>query len=826
MPFTQTVKAQNTLKDTLMLNDENIKDIVKYGARDSTHYNVKDKKAYLYGNAYVEMGESKLTAGMIVLDFKNNEVEAVYILDSNRNQVEYPVFVEGGETMTCHRMRMNMNTEKVYIEELGIRQDELYFNMGEAKRYPNDEIHLRKGRLTTCDQEDPHYHFQLSKGVVIPEKRIVTGPMNLWISGIPTPLGLPFAFIPQQEDRTSGILFPEFVPVSQYGFGIQNLGYFIPINDRLQTSVYVNLYSRGSWGLRNDLDYSKKYGYTGRVSMGFQQFNNGFPDYGKNNKVTLTWAHQQQAKSNPYWNFNSNVNFISDNKTKNNLDPINPQYFNNSFNSDVNVMRLFPGKPLTIGAKISMRQNAIAQNVSLISPIVNVNLTRVFPFQSLIKTPKTELGKSIQRIGLTYNLETQNKATFGDSLLSNFDYQGMGSQFFNGVSQGIGLQTTMGLLKGRIKITPNFSYGSKINFQQISKSYNPLTNGTQVDTMQKTKNSNEINFSMNATTVVYAYYKFIGKKKPILRHIMTPSIGYRYVPLLNELVSVQAGVNQATIQYSPWERSIYTVGNTRASSFLNFGINNSAELKIKSDKDTVTGYRKIRIIDQFSINGNYDFLKDSMPLSNLLFNLRMSPFSALNFVSSAEFSPYAWDSTGKIHKEFAYGNGQGLGRFLGVSLNTTFTLSTKKSKDIIAEKQDGLKTQWDADYNYFYLHPEQAIYFDIPWKVNVSHVFSMNANTLITATNPNPYTLIQTIALSGDLTFTKRWNLASNVNFDVNSQKITNMNLTLSRNMHCWALRFYWTPIGMNKSFLLSIQNTSSLFKDAKIELRKPPSFF
>jgi hypothetical protein len=159
-------------------------------------------------------------------------------------------------------------------------------------------------------------------------------------------------------------------------------------------------------------------------------------------------------------------------------------------------------------------------------------------------------------------------------------------------------------------------------------------------------------------------------------------------------------------------------------------------------------------------------------------------------------------------------------------LNTTFTLSTKKSKDIIAEKQDGLKTQWDADYNYFYLHPEQAIYFDIPWKVNVSHVFSMNANTLITATNPNPYTLIQTIALSGDLTFTKRWNLASNVNFDVNSQKISNMNLTLSRNMHCWALRFYWTPIGMNKSFLLSIQNTSSLFKDAKIELRKPPSFF
>jgi hypothetical protein len=32
-------------------------------------------------------------------------------------------------------------------------------------------------------------------------------------------------------------------------------------------------------------------------------------------------------------------------------------------------------------------------------------------------------------------------------------------------------------------------------------------------------------------------------------------------------------------------------------------------------------------------------------------------------------------------------------------------------------------------------------------------------------------------------------------------------------------------PIGGNKSFLLSIRNTSSIFKDAKIEFRKPPGF-
>jgi hypothetical protein len=127
----------------------------------------------------------------------------------------------------------------------------------------------------------------LARGVIVPDERIVTGPMNLWLNGIPTPFGLPFAIIPtKKRERTHGLLFPEFIPLSNYGFGFQNLGYYIPINDQLQTSVYANLYSRGSWGLRNDLDYAKKYGYSGRLSLGFQQFRSGFPQNSNQNKVS------------------------------------------------------------------------------------------------------------------------------------------------------------------------------------------------------------------------------------------------------------------------------------------------------------------------------------------------------------------------------------------------------------------------------------------------------------------------------------------------------------------------------------------------------------
>ena len=78
---------------------------------------------------------------------------------------------------------------------------------------------------------------------------------------------------------------------------------------------------------------------------------------------------------------------------------------------------------------------------------------------------------------------------------------------------------------------------------------------------------------------------------------------------------------------------------------------------------------------------------------------------------------------------------------------------------------------------------------------------------------------------NGDISFTKRWKLASTINLDLEDVGVTNARFSLSRNMHCWSLAFHWTPIGGNKSFLFSIRSTSSLFKDAKIDIRKPPAF-
>ena len=811
-------------RDTLVLNDDSFDQIVTYSARDSIYNDVKRKQVHLYGDASVKTEDISMKAGYILIDLEKNEMEARYAYDADSNRVEFPVFTDGAQEVKAATVRYNFDTEKGYIQELAIKQDELFLYMGVAKRQPNEEIHFKEGRFTTCDLEEPHYHFQLSRAIMIPEERIVTGPMNLWIAGVPTPFGLPFSVIPQQKERTHGILFPEMVPQSVYGFGVQNLGYYFPINQNLQTSAYINLYSRGSWGVRDVLDYSKRYGFSGSLDVGFQQFRSGFPSKDANNKLSITWNHRKLPKSNPYWDFNSNVNFISDNKSKNNLDPLNSQYFNNSFNSDINLNRNFPGKPITTGLKISVRQNSQTKNVGLTSPQFNLNVSRVFPFKNVVRGTKG-WQQAISRIGVTYAFEGVNRASFRDSLLQNFNAPAISNNFMNGFQQAMSIQTSAALFKNTVKINPSINYSTKLNFQQIQKSYDPLTNKTITDTISKTGVAHELSINIQATTMLYSYYKFVGKKKPLLRHIATPSVGFRYVPQLNTLITDSVGVNQNPVTYSPFERSIYQSGASKAAGMITFGVNNTFELKRMSAKDTVTGFSKTRIIDMFSVNGSYDLMKDSMKLSDIDMNLRISPFEWINFVANSSFSPYAYDSTGKTLGNYALSNGQSLGRMMRTGLTTTLTITSKESRKKIEDNKQNVIENWNSDLNYYALHPEWIMDFTIPWKVSLSHVYSINTNTAISALQPDKYTQIQTLVVNGDISFTKRWKIGGNINFDVKDPRITNARITLSRSLHCWAMSFFWTPIGGNKSFLFSIRNTSSLLNAAKIEIRRPPVF-
>ncbi|MFA5574182.1 MAG: putative LPS assembly protein LptD [Brumimicrobium sp.] len=801
--------------------------LVIYSCRDSIVADMKTNNISMYGEAMVEYDGIKLTADLIEMDTDKKEVYAIYTLDEEGNRVGIPKFEDGSESFTAASIRYNFDTEQGYIEELRMQQDEMHLHMGIAKRHNNEQVHFTGGKFTTCDLDEPHFHFHLTKAVMVPNKRIATGPMNLWVQGIPTPLGLPFSVIPTQEQEENGLLFPMITPVSQWGFGFQDLGYYFPIkkSDKVQTTFYGSLYSRGTFEIRNQTDYKSIYKYSGNVNLAFSSFRMPFPaDSIRQQKIVIQWSHQQEAKANPYWRFNSSVNFQSDNSGKTNLDPLSQQYYQNNFNSDINLIRSFPGKPITIGLKMGLKQNSASQRMDADLPTLNVNVNRFFPFKALRKN-KIGKEKFYEKIGVTYSMEAKNRTLFGDSLLEQKRYDLIGKQFQNGMRHQMTLSYPLQMFKNTLTLNTTANYNMRMNFQSIQKVYDPTSGMIVNDSLTNFGFSHDAAFQMELSTNLYTYYDFVGNNQMKMRHVLTPRVSMRFQPNMSAYIYDYLGPDNQEVYYSPYEESLYREGVGREVGLISYSFNNTFELKHRNRRDT-TGqeeFAKTRIIDAFSISGNYDIFKDSLKFSDIQFQLRLTPVRGLSIVSSARLSPYGWDENNQNINIYAGKNGQGAGRITNTNISTTYTFTASENQEKVERNRELMGDFWGADFQYYAMNPHEIIDFDIPWKINLTHTYFASINT-----NPNAdrkYNHNQNIMLSGDVSFTQRWKLGLNASYDIQQKALTQTRLSLTRDMHCWQLSFYWTPVGGQQSFLVRFNATSNLFQSAKLELRKPPEF-
>lgn len=802
---------------------------VVYSCRDSIYADMKNNKISLFGEAKVVYDGITMTADLIEFDTEKKEVYCIYTLNEEGERVGIPKFEEGTESFTAATIRYNFDTKKGFIEELKTNQEELYLHMGTAKRQANEHVHFVQGKITTCDLDEPHFHFNLSRAVMVPEERIATGPMNLWVKGVPTPIGLPFSSLPMRgESETGGLLFPQIVPVSQFGMGVQDLGYYFPIqaSDMVQTTFYGSIYSQGTFEVRNLTDYKKRYKFSGNSNIAYSSFRRPFPaDSIRTSKAVVQWTHQQEQRANPYWRFNSRVNFQSDNNGQTNLDPLNDQFFQNSFNSDINIARSFPGKPITMGMKAALRQNSASGNMDLDLPSFTMNANRFFPFKALRRNAVGS-EKWYEKIGVTYGMEARNRALFKDVWLDSGRYDLIQQSFQNGISQNARLITAIPLFNKTITLSPNVAYNHRTNFQQVRRGFDPETNTNFVDTLRQAGFSQDLNFSVDLSTNLYAYYRFAWDKDLKMRHVITPTISFRAAPNLSSFITDNVGPQGQEISYSPFENSLYREPNGRQVGAFRYNVNNTFEIKRKARRDTLEEFERVRIVDAFTISGDHDIYRDSLQWSNVKLAARVTPLRGFSIVAGADFSMYGWDeTTGQTIRDFAWVNNQGWGRFTQVNFSTNYTFASKESQDKVNENQQDFNSHWEADFQYFAMRPHEIIDFDIPWKINVAYNLFYNLNNNPALYAEEKYRETQNLTVSGDVSMTKRWKLAVSSNYDVTSSQLTQTRISVNRDMHCWQLGFFWTPVSGQRSFLVRFNATSNLFQAAKVELRKPPEF-
>lgn len=800
-----------------------------YSAKDSISADIKGKKLYLYNDAKISYGTTTLTANYMVVDLDKKEVYATYTTDSLGNRLGEPVFVDGAEEVKAAALRFNFESKRALIEETRIQQDESFLFMQTAKRQANEELHFCNGRFSTCDLDEPHFHFNLTEAVLVPNERIVAGPSNLWVNGVPTPLVLPFAYFPTKNESKTGLMFPEIIPASVNGFGLQNLGYYFPVNDKLNTTFYATVFSRGSFGFANDSEYNIRYRFNGAARFEYMNLSRGFPDTTRAQKIVLRWNHNQDPKANPYWRFMGNVNFMSDNNPQATLNPQDQNVFNNAVQSNITLNRNFPNKPYTLGMRMGLNQNSGTGNMFVDLPTVNFNMSRVQPFKAFRSKDAIGPERWYEKIGFTYSGEMKNQANFADSLLKGDNISLLPDRFLNGMNHQFNLTSNLQMFGGNLNIVPNVSYNTFMNFQSIQPNWDNATQAMVNDSLSGFFLGQNMNIRVNATSTIYSMFQLIGAKNVRFRNVTRPSLGYSFIPVLNKVNTVFNSSAQPQ-RYTNHDQSLYRSASTNDQSLINFGLTHVTDMKMPSKRDS-TGFKKINIIEGFSLNGSYDMLRDSFKLSDLNMQIRIKPMEFWNIVGGGNFSLYDWvDSTQRSVNSFAFNreSGRELGRFTTFNLASTFTFSSKEGQKIISETDQLLKENWNQDFNYYMLRPYEVMDFRIPWRINLSYNLDWRRNTNINPQieNPERSFIIQTITYQADLTLTPRWMISSRGTFDAKQKKFSTVSVDVHRNLHCWNLSFFWVPVGFNKSFMVRIAANASMLKDVKYEFRRPPAFF
>jgi len=774
-----------------------IKSKVKYTANDSMRFDVKNQKMYLFGNAEVIYENLNLKAGYIELNMKDNSVFAEGRKDSSGKMIELPKFKQGDQTFSSKKMTYNFHTKKGKIIEVDTKEGEGYVHGETIKKDTNAAYYIKNGRYTTCDNPDPHFYISARRLKVIPDDKIITGPANLVICGIPTPLAVPFGFFPNKTGQKSGIIIPTYGQSATQGYFLKGGGYYFGISDHLDMALKGDIYSYGSWALNDVTNYNKRYRYTGNINIGYSHIFDGDPEI-PSTKISkdffIKWSHIQDPKAHPSWRFSANVNAGS--SSYNQLNSTSPsQYLTNTFQSNISYSKSFIGTPFNLSANATHSQNTITKEVDISLPVVTLTMNRIYPF----KNSSDVVPRWYDKIGVSYTGMAQNKISTFDSLLFK---QSTLSKLQNGVSHSIPISVPLNVLK-YFTLTPSLSLNSRWYFQTTEKKYNPDTKQIVTDTVQGFKMANDYSFSTALATNVYGNYFFRKSKIKQIRHVLTPNISYTYRPdySLNKYgyyKSVKDSNGNAQ-QYSIFQNGIYGTPGGGKSSLVNISLTNNLEMKVRQKTDSGEIDKKVVLLESFGIASSYNMAADSLKWSNIGLNARTKLFKTLDVNYTGALDPYV-RSAGDVTRlnKFEWTENRKIGRLSSsnLSLGTAFKSHAKDAKK---EKDSHKKDNGYSD-------------FKIPWTLNVAY----NISYTEPGYNVNK-TVTQSLTFGGDLTLTPKWKINTTSGYDFITNKLTYTSVTVIRDLHCWEMKFNVIPFGPNQRYTLDIYVKASVLKDLKI---------
>jgi hypothetical protein len=466
-------------------------------------------------------------------------------------------------------------------------------------------------------------------------------------------------------------------------------------------------------------------------------------------------------------------------------------------------------------------QNSVTGLVNMNLPTANFNVITFYPFQK-----KESIGspKWYEKLGVGYSGNLQNQFSFYDS---TFNFKRMIDTMQWGAQHNIPISISLPSL-GPITVSPSVTYEERWYGQRNFKSWDSVNQKVDTTIQKGFYTARQMSFGIAMNTRIFGTYNFKNSKGiQKIRHEIRPNISINYKPDMAKpyYYSTQVDTSGRKVRFSQFDGGI--LGSFSEGKFggMGFGVDNLLEMKVK-DKSDSTGVatKKVKLIDGFGFSSNYNFMADSFALGNFNLYARSTLFEKINITANANLDPYKTDNKGFRVNELLFDPAHfkfGSINSANLAISTSFKSKTKDEKAGKATKELPLDPFMTPDEQQRQLqfaraNPAEFTDFNVPWSLSFS--YSLNySKTLKPDYSGWISTIYSSMNFNGDFTLTPKWKMGGTGYYDFNQGKLQQLSMFITREMHCWQLAINVTPIGLYRSFNITLNPKSGILRDLKI---------
>lgn len=638
-PFVGKAFATEKPKKPLVANEEETPELPIELSGDQIEYATNSRDVTIIGNAIVTYKGSTLTCQRLTI----NTTTKSGVAEGNARLDEKEGVIEGDKLI------YNFETSSGTIINANFRSTPYYCKAGKLEKVSQNEFVNRRGYLTTCNMDHPHYRIGVRQLNFFPKNKMIAKGATFYIGGVPV------LFLPKYEHSFRDPLAPvQVMPGSKKEWG-QYLftAWRFNLTENVTGRIYLDIRQKVGISEGFGLNYNGKFGKGDFKLYYTHEKDTTMPEAAPNNEFerylirlrhkwdidenTYLTAEYYKIKDSKMANLGSNYNFLKD-------------YFYREYEKDEQ-----PPTYMTLHRSFGF--SSLDFTIQKLTNSWYSSYLEKLP-EVKFSLPSTQIGDSRFYVenrtsGVNYNLKRTSTMTPAT----------------NNTSLG-----TTDVHYNRIDFYNKLSYATKVSFIEFTPYVANEETMYSKDISGKNIAPRTVFYSgANMSTKFYRLFdvhtKFAGMDLDGLRHIITPTINYYFN-------------HEPTISNSRL-RQIDGLDSMTRNNSVSLELSNKLQTKRNNIKTDILNFRMNSI---YYLKPKYS-VKRGSNFSDILLNLNFYPTTWLSIIADStynrsvartdenynKFTSVNYDLGFTLGKRGSFGIGQRYARKAGNQVTSSFS---------------------------------------------------------------------------------------------------------------------------------------------------------